>query len=327
MGGLNCRTITTSLIDTPDGQLEFPVIKSRNKVTPNNHSMTNSSCIDTYYYDNIIEYLRNNNIPEITTIDNTDNANDNTIYTDNSVHLISFTFNPHDNSTRTDNQQQQQQQHSYTDHKHLCFIKQLLFNNNNYLIEQHIPSFEALQLSTQHSFTFINKCKGYITSSSTSTTTTEHSIYLLYPYIQTSLNDLINENSLDFVNKLMLTKKIIVAYKELTEQQLTLKELSVNKIRFYGKNKQNIKLFGIEKISNENGNSNVYYIGNTLLYLFTNSTGDYNDICNVYIKAFIIGLLRTNEKEIPTINDIVNVFNSLVLHLNINNEINKLLTI
>ena len=315
MGGLNCRTITTSLIDTPSGQLEFPVIKS--KVTPNNHSMTFSSCIDIYYYDNIIEYLHNNNIPEIIT---TDNTNDNTTYTDNSVHLISFTFNPHDNSTRTDNQQQQ---HSYSEHKHLCFIKQLLFNNNNnHLIEQHIPSFEALQLSIQHSFTFINKCKGYITSSST-----EHSIYLLYPYIQTSLNDLINENSLDFVNKLMLTKKIIVAYKEVTEQQLTLKELNVNKIRFYGKNKQNIKIFGIEKVSNENGNSNVYYLGNTLLCLFTNSTGDYNDIRNVYIKAFIIGLLRTNEKEIPTINDIVNVFNTLVLHLNINNEINKLLTI
>ena len=60
-----------------------------------------------------------------------------------------------------------------------------------------------------------------------------------------------------------------------------------------------------------NSKKEIKELGQVLLKLFS-SNNDYKNIQNLYIKAFIVGLVREDENELPSIDEIITIYNMLI---------------
>ena len=91
-----------------------------------------------------------------------------------------------------------------------------------------------------------------------------------------------------------------------------------------------MKILGLEQFEDKNMEKqkkiDVIIIGNILLQIFSGIIENKNInnlelIDNLYIKAFIIGLIREDINEIPKENEIIEKFNKIKNNLNNTNEI------
>ena len=89
-------------------------------------------------------------------------------------------------------------------------------------------------------------------------------------------------------------------------------------------------ILGLEQFEDENMEKqkkiDIIIIGNMLLQIFSGIIDNVNInnlelIDNLYIKAFIIGLIREDINEIPNENDIIEKFYQIKNNLNNTNEI------
>ena len=165
------------------------------------------------------------------------------------------------------------------------------------------------------------KCQGYIPL--------DNKILLIYPYISNNLLNFIEKDVLDFTNKLIITENLLLSLKICHENNLKFTYVNIGTIYFVG-NSMKMKILGLEQFEDKNMEKqkkiDVIIIGNILLQIFSGIIENKNInnlelIDNLYIKAFIIGLIREDINEIPNENDIIEKFYQIKNNLNNTNEI------
>lgn len=176
----------------------------------------------------------------------------------------------------------------------LCYLKSI--DNESQLKE----TYRNFVIENRYKFSFVLLCKGYIHLN--------ERITLIYPYINNTLSMLIENDSLDFTDKIVIMKNLILALKQLNDNLLSIENLSERNIQFYGK-KFKLKITNIKYSTNSK--KEIKELGQVLLKLFS-SNNDYKNIQNLYIKAFIVGLVREDENELPSIDEIITIYNMLI---------------
>ena len=195
----------------------------------------------------------------------------------------------------------------------LCMIKELNFT------EETQKYFEQLNLIIELKLNFFLKCQGYIAL--------DNKILLIYPFISNNLSNLIKKDVLDFSNKLTITENLLSCLKICHENNLTFQYVNIDTIFFVGKNLK-MKILGLERFfeesKEEQSKIDITIIGKILLQIFSgNSNNNINNlelIDNLYIKAFIIGLIREDLNEIPNEDNIIEIFNQIKNNINHNND-------
>ena len=195
----------------------------------------------------------------------------------------------------------------------LCMIKELNFT------EETQKYFEQLNLIIELKLNFFLKCQGYIAL--------DNKILLIYPFISNNLSNLIKKDVLDFSNKLTITENLLSCLKICHENNLTFQYVNIDTIFFVGKNLK-MKILGLERFfeesKEEQSTIDITIIGKILLQIFSgNSNNNINNlelIDNLYIKAFIIGLIREDLNEIPNEDNIIEIFNQIKNNINHNND-------
>ena len=179
----------------------------------------------------------------------------------------------------------------------LCYLKSI--ENESQIKE----TYHNFVIENKYKFSFMLLCKGYIHLN--------ERITLIYPYIDNSLSMLIENDSLDFTDKIAIMKNLILALKQLNDNLLSIENFNVNNIQFFGK-KFKLKLTNVKYSTNNK--KEIKDLGQVLLKLFSSNTKneDFNNIQNLYIKAFIVGLLREEENELPSIDEIITIYNMLI---------------
>ena len=176
----------------------------------------------------------------------------------------------------------------------LCYLKSI--DNESQLKE----TYRNFVIENRYKFSFVLLCKGYIHLN--------ERITLIYPYVNNTLSMLIENDSLDFTDKIVTMKNLILALKQLNDNLLSIENLSERNIQFYGK-KFKLKITNIKYSTNSK--KEIKELGQVLLKLFS-SNNDYKNIQNLYIKAFIVGLVREDENELPSIDEIITIYNMLI---------------
>ena len=197
----------------------------------------------------------------------------------------------------------------------LCMIKELNFT------EETKKYFEQLNLIIELKLNFLLKCQGYIPL--------DNKILLIYPFISNNLSSLIKKDVLDFSNKLIITENLISCLKICHKKNLTFKYVNIDTIVFVGKNLK-MKILGLERFidekKEEQSKIDITIIGKILLQIFSgnsenNNINNLDLIDNLYIKAFIIGLIREDLNEIPNEDNIIEIFNIIKNNINHNKDI------
>ena len=197
----------------------------------------------------------------------------------------------------------------------LCMIKELNFT------EETKKYFEQLNLIIELKLNFLLKCQGYIPL--------DNKILLIYPFISNNLSSLIKKDVLDFSNKLIITENLLFCLKICHENNLTFQYVNIDTIFFVGKNLK-MKILGLERFFDENKEEqskiDITIIGKILLQIFSgnsenNNINNLDLIDNLYIKAFIIGLIREDLNEIPNEDNIIEIFNIIENNINHNKDI------
>jgi hypothetical protein len=197
----------------------------------------------------------------------------------------------------------------------ICLIKELNFTENTQ------KYFEQLYQIIKLKLPFLLKCQGYIPL--------DNKILLIYPYISNNLLNFIEKDVLDFTNKLIITENLLLSLKICHENNLKFTYVNIGTIYFVG-NSMKMKILGLVQFEDENMEKqkkiDIIIIGNMLLQIFSGIIDNVNInnlelIDNLYIKAFIIGLIREDINEIPNENDIIEKFYQIKNNLNNTNEI------
>lgn len=194
-----------------------------------------------------------------------------------------------------------------------CRINQLDFQ-----IEHTSKFFKAAVIETHFAFEFMLLPIGFIEYN--------ECIYIAYPDLSLSLEDLITKDSLDLKNKLIIIKNIISALRTIYDNELSIDNLQLRNIQFTNK-RLCLKLQGISDASDNDTKrereDDIYSLGVIVLCLFANclieSCEDEdimiaaNEIENVYHRAFAIGLVRKKKEDRPKLNAVIKVFNEMIL--------------
>ena len=197
----------------------------------------------------------------------------------------------------------------------LCMIKELNFT------EETKKYFEQLNLIIELKLNFLLKCQGYIPL--------DNKILLIYPFISNNLTNLIKKDILDFSNKLIITENLLLCLKICHKNNLTFKYVNIDTIFFVGKNLK-MKILGLERFidekKEEQSKIDITIIGKILLQIFSgnsenNNINNLDLIDNLYIKAFIIGLIREVLNELPNEDNIIEIFNLIKNNINHNKDI------
>lgn len=301
---LNC--MNSSTINPLDEEQFSPVLIKAKQTPPLHQAYTNSTPYDysqqyPFTHHSVISFCLNNNIPNITQ--------------ENS------SFNP---PTSIESNEQDKDHHADS----FSFIFALNMPNNkgprdcilnqiNFQIEETSQFFKAIVIETHFAFEFMRLPIGFIEYN--------ECVYIAYPLLSLSLEELIMKDLLDLRNKLIIIKNIISALKTIYDNDLSIDDLKLNNILFTNK-RLCLKLKDIRHNSHNNESNkraeDIYSLGIIVLSLFANCIveGDENDmtVCinqieHVYHRAFVIGLLRKRNEDRPNINEVIQIYNEIIM--------------
>ena len=136
----------------------------------------------------------------------------------------------------------------------MCYLKSI--DNESQLKE----TYRNFVIENRYKFSFVLLCKGYIHLN--------ERITLIYPYINNTLSMLIENDSLDFTDKIVIMKNLILALKQLNDNLLSIENLSERNIQFYGK-KFKLKITNIKYATNSK--KEIKELGQVLLKLFSSN--------------------------------------------------------
>lgn len=268
-------------------------ITSVKGMNTNNQTLINKNEIqNAISFEELISYLKDNNVLNLSNENANFEIENNTTKDDNYLSKVTFTNNI----------------------KKLCLIKSVS-SNNKVKIEK---LYNQVSVEKKYQFSFFEKCKGYIL--------VPDKVLLIYSPNKIKIQEVILNNSLDLNNKLVIMKNIILAVKKIHDNFLSFESFDIENIEFAGKNFL-MKFTNIIyiKTSERLKKKDILNMGFIFLQIFSSLSGNLDDIFNIYIRAFIVGLTRKDISELPSDDNVIEVYNLLIDKLSETNpnSINK----